>query len=97
MNRNRRRAPGTKRRVLNDIYTLEAHLRQDRRPAAADNAHELIELALPGHVEHMPEQRPRAQHPRDLAPGQALVSLTSMTRPLLVAIDPTPCKLQLVD
>jgi uncharacterized protein len=32
-----------------------------------------------------------------LAPGQALVSLTSMTRPLLVAIDPTPCKLQLVD
>ncbi len=32
-----------------------------------------------------------------LAPGQALVSLTSMTRPLLVTIDPTPCKLQLVD
>jgi DNA helicase HerA-like ATPase len=28
-----------------------------------------------------------------LAPGQALVSLTSMTRPLLVSIDPAPCKL----
>lgn len=32
-----------------------------------------------------------------LAPGQALVSLTSMTRPLLVSIDPTPCKLRLID
>jgi DNA helicase HerA-like ATPase len=32
-----------------------------------------------------------------LAPGQALVSLTSMTRPLLVSIDPTPCKLKLVE
>jgi hypothetical protein len=32
-----------------------------------------------------------------LAPGQALVSLTSMTRPLLVAIDPAPCKLKLVE
>ncbi len=32
-----------------------------------------------------------------LAPGQALVSLTSMTRPLLVAIDPTPCRLLLVE
>jgi DNA helicase HerA-like ATPase len=32
-----------------------------------------------------------------LAPGQALVSLTSMTRPLLVSIDPTPCRLQLVE
>ncbi len=32
-----------------------------------------------------------------LAPGQALVSLTSMTRPLLVSIDPTPCRLRLVD
>lgn len=32
-----------------------------------------------------------------LAPGQALVSLTSMTRPLLVAIDPTPCKLKLTE
>jgi hypothetical protein len=29
-----------------------------------------------------------------LAPGQALVSLTSMARPLLVSIDPTPCKLR---
>lgn len=27
-----------------------------------------------------------------LAPGQALVSLTSMTRPLLVSIDPTPSR-----
>ncbi|MBI3798639.1 MAG: ATP-binding protein [Deltaproteobacteria bacterium] len=32
-----------------------------------------------------------------LAPGQAVVSLTSMTRPLLVSIDPTPCKLKLVE
>jgi hypothetical protein len=32
-----------------------------------------------------------------LAPGQALVSLTSMTRPLLVSIDPTPCRLRLVE
>jgi len=32
-----------------------------------------------------------------LAPGQAVVSFTSLTRPLLVAIDPTPCKLRLVD
>jgi DNA helicase HerA-like ATPase len=32
-----------------------------------------------------------------LAPGQALVSLTSMTRPLLVSVDPTPCKLRLVE
>ena len=32
-----------------------------------------------------------------LAPGQALVSLTSMTRPLLVSIDPTPCRLQLIE
>jgi DNA helicase HerA-like ATPase len=32
-----------------------------------------------------------------LAPGQALVSLTSMTRPLLVSIDPTPCKLKLAE
>jgi len=30
-----------------------------------------------------------------LAPGQALVSLTSMTRPLLVSIDPAPCKLRM--
>jgi hypothetical protein len=32
-----------------------------------------------------------------LAPGQAIVSMTSMNRPLLVAIDPTPCKLRMVD
>ena len=32
-----------------------------------------------------------------LAPGQALVSLTSMTRPLLVSIDPTPSRLLLVE
>ena len=31
------------------------------------------------------------------APGQAIVSMTSMTRPLLVAIDPTPVKLRMVD
>ncbi len=32
-----------------------------------------------------------------LAPGQALVSFTHMTRPLLVSIDPAPCKLKLVE
>jgi DNA helicase HerA-like ATPase len=32
-----------------------------------------------------------------LAPGQAIVSFTSMTRPLQVAIDPTPCRLLMVD
>lgn len=32
-----------------------------------------------------------------LAPGWAIVSMTSMARPLLVAIDPTPCKLRTVD
>jgi DNA helicase HerA-like ATPase len=32
-----------------------------------------------------------------LAPGQALVSLTSMARPLLVSIDPTPCKLRYIE
>jgi hypothetical protein len=32
-----------------------------------------------------------------LAPGQALVSLASMSRPLLVAVDPAPCKLRMVE
>jgi len=32
-----------------------------------------------------------------LAPGQALVSLTSMARPLLVSVDPTPSKLLYVE
>ncbi len=32
-----------------------------------------------------------------LAPGQAIVSFPHLTRPLLVSIDPTPCKLRLVD
>lgn len=32
-----------------------------------------------------------------LAPGQAIVALASLPRPLLVAIDPTPCKLRLVE
>jgi DNA helicase HerA-like ATPase len=32
-----------------------------------------------------------------LAPGQAVVSFTSMGRPLQTAIDPTPCRLLLVD
>ena len=32
-----------------------------------------------------------------LAPGQAIVSFTSLSRPLLVAVDPTPCRLLLVD
>jgi DNA helicase HerA-like ATPase len=32
-----------------------------------------------------------------LAPGQAIVSLTSATRPVMVAIDPAPCRLRLVE
>lgn len=32
-----------------------------------------------------------------LAPGQAIVSFPHLARPLLVAIDPTPCKLRMVD
>jgi DNA helicase HerA-like ATPase len=31
-----------------------------------------------------------------LAPGQAIVSFTSLARPLLVAIDPSPCRLRMV-
>ncbi len=37
-----------------------------------------------------------SQLPR-LAPGQAIVSFTSFARPLQVAIDPTPCRLLMVD
>ena len=33
----------------------------------------------------------------NLAPGQAIVSAASMARPLLVAIDPAPCKLRMVN
>ena len=33
----------------------------------------------------------------NLAPGQAIVSMTSMSRPLLVAVNPTPCKLRMID
>ncbi len=32
-----------------------------------------------------------------LAPGQAVVAFTSLARPLLVAVDPTPCKLLMVE
>ena len=32
-----------------------------------------------------------------LASGQAVVSFTTLTRPLLVGIDPTPCKLLMVE
>jgi uncharacterized protein len=32
-----------------------------------------------------------------LAPGQAIVSFTHMTRPLLVSIDPAPCRLRMID
>lgn len=32
-----------------------------------------------------------------LAPGQAVVSFTSLARPLLVAVDPTPCRLLMID
>jgi DNA helicase HerA-like ATPase len=33
----------------------------------------------------------------NLAPGQAIASASSLARPLLVSIDPTPCKLRMVD
>jgi len=33
----------------------------------------------------------------NLAPGQAIVTLPTLARPLLVAIDPTPCQLRMVD
>jgi DNA helicase HerA-like ATPase len=32
-----------------------------------------------------------------LAPGQAIVSATSMLRPMLVAVDPTPCRLRMIE
>lgn len=32
-----------------------------------------------------------------LAPGQAVVSFTHMARPLMVSVDPTPCRLRMVD
>lgn len=32
-----------------------------------------------------------------LAPGQALVAMSSFARPLLINIDPTPCKLLMVE
>jgi uncharacterized protein len=33
----------------------------------------------------------------NLAPGQALCSFTHLTRPVMVAIDPSPCRLRMVD
>jgi len=33
----------------------------------------------------------------NLAPGQAIVSFTSLARPLLAAVDPTPSKLLMVE
>jgi len=33
----------------------------------------------------------------NLAPGQAIVTTPSLARPLLVAIDPTPCRLRMVE
>ena len=33
----------------------------------------------------------------NLAPGQALVSMSSFSRPLLINIDPTPCKLRMIE
>jgi hypothetical protein len=37
------------------------------------------------------------QHVPSLAPGQAIVSFTSLARPLQVTIDPTPCRLLMVE
>lgn len=36
-------------------------------------------------------------HLPSLAPGQAIASFTTLTRPLLLSIDPTPCKLLMTD
>jgi uncharacterized protein len=33
----------------------------------------------------------------NLAPGQAVLSFSNLSRPLMVAIDPTPCKLLMVE
>jgi DNA helicase HerA-like ATPase len=33
----------------------------------------------------------------NFAPGQALCSFTHLTRPVMVAVDPTPCRLRMVD
>lgn len=33
----------------------------------------------------------------NLAPGQALVAMSNFTRPLLINIDPTPCKLRMIE
>ena len=32
-----------------------------------------------------------------LAPGQAIISAMGMTRPMLATINPTPCKLRLIE
>lgn len=37
------------------------------------------------------------RHVLSLAPGQAICSFVSLTRPLQVSIDPTPCKLLMID
>jgi len=37
------------------------------------------------------------RHILSLAPGQAICSFVSLTRPLQVSIDPTPCKLLMID
>jgi hypothetical protein len=34
---------------------------------------------------------------QNLAPGQAIVSVEGLSRPLIVSIDPTPCKLRMAD
>jgi hypothetical protein len=33
----------------------------------------------------------------NLAPGQSLCAFAHLTRPVLVAVDPSPCKLRMVD
>jgi hypothetical protein len=33
----------------------------------------------------------------NLAPGQALCSFTHLTRPIMITVDPSPCKLRMVD
>ncbi|MEI7556530.1 ATP-binding protein [Candidatus Chlorohelix sp.] len=55
------------------------------------NTISMLQRSIPGIDESLWKRLPA------LAPGQAIVSFTHMSRPLLVAIDPTPTQLRMVD
>lgn len=55
------------------------------------NVIQRLQRAIPGIDDSLWRRLP------GLAPGQAIVSLASMARPLLVSMDPAPCALRLVD